>query len=513
MSVLDIEDLSKSFVGTKALSSFSLSLSAGEIHALVGANGSGKSTLIKVLSGFHVPDSGRVHVDGHALTFGAAESAYKLGCRFVHQDLALIDTVSVVDNLHLSTQFPTRMLTIRPRNLRDSAAALLDQIGLSHIDPRQPVGQLSAAERTGVAVARALQPDEQNPPKVLVLDEPTATLPIEEIDHLLAILTTAADRGLAVLYVTHHLDEVHRIGHSVTILRDGQSVARAPTADISRDTLVSLLGGAENAESEPEVLQPARRAHDASLMVDDLWEGPIRGISLTATGGEIIGVAGLTGSGRERLLGAIFGAYTRSRGTVTVGGTPIPAGRPDAAIAAGAAYLPADRKSSGGIMSLSADDNLVIGDLRPFWSRLFLRKSAVARESRVWFERLDVRPRSGGRQQLQTFSGGNQQKILLAKWLRLNPQVLLLDEPTQGVDVRAKADIHHHILEAARNRALVLVSSTDIDELLLLCSRVVVVRQGHIRDELSGARLTESEVTRSFMSEITTLAAGDGTAS
>jgi ribose transport system ATP-binding protein len=509
--VLEIRDLSKSFLANQALSSFSLSLHRGQIHALVGANGSGKSTLIKVLSGFYLPDAGSVRVDGSELVFGVAESSYKLGCRFVHQDLALVDSVSVADNLHLSTVFPTRLGTIRRHELRSSAVSVLDQVGLSDVDPRQTVGELSAAERTGVAVARALQSDREHPPKVLVLDEPTATLPIEEVDHLLTMLMTAAQRGLGVLYVTHHLEEVYRISDWVTVLRDGRVVGQARTADMDRETLVALLGGAEVGETGAEVAAEARPGDASRLQVRDLWEGPLRGVSLSASGGEVLGIAGLTGSGREAILGNIFGVYPRSKGTVELGEAGVPGGRPDLAISAGIAYLPADRKTSGGMMTLSAQDNLTVADLRPFWSRLRLSRAAQAREARKWFGRLDVRPSSAVRQPLERFSGGNQQKILLAKWLRLEPRVLLLDEPTQGVDVGAKGEIHRHILDAAKRGAIVLVSSTDVEELLFLCSRIIVLRNGRIFDELSGARLNESEIMRSFLSHIGTQDSDDRT--
>jgi ribose transport system ATP-binding protein len=498
LPALEIKGLSKFFLSNRALSGFDLSLAPGEIHVLVGANGSGKSTLIKALSGFHVPDDGEAEVDGVPVEFGVPDSAYRLGCRFVHQDLALVDGATVVDNLHLGTGFPTRFGTVRRGELRRRARAVLDRVGLTEVDPSQKVSELTAAERTGVAVARALQPDPQHEPKVLILDEPTATLPVDEVDRLLTILRTASDRGVATLYVTHHLDEVYRIGHAVTVLRDGVIVGRGSTQDLRRDALVSMLGGSDAVDEDTAWPEPA---HDESrsLVIENLWDGAVRGVSLTVGTSEIVGVTGLSGSGRERLLGSIFGAHDRAEGRVRIGGVVVPPHRPDRSIAAGMAYVPADRKTSGGFMTLSAQQNISIVDLKPFWRRWLLRRSVEQRESRRWFDDLGVRPKDALSQSLERFSGGNQQKVLLAKWLRLQPAVLLLDEPTQGVDVGAKAEIHRHILEAARREAVVLVSSTDVEELLTLCTKVVVLRKGRIFDVLSGDRLTASGITRSFM--------------
>jgi ribose transport system ATP-binding protein len=497
--VLEIEGLSKSFLANRALDSFTLTLAPGEIHALVGANGSGKSTLIKTLSGFHSPDAGHVMVGGAPLEFGVADSGYRLGCRFVHQDLALVDTATVLDNLHLGTGFPSRFGTVLRRASQRSAREHLDRVGLTEVDPGQRVGELTPSQRTGVAVARALQPDSQYEPRLLVLDEPTATLPVEEVDRLLTILRAASSRGLAILYVTHHLDEVYRIGHTVSVLRDGRTVVRGATSELPREMLVSMLGGSDLA-AEPVGAPQLMTDDSRSLVVSNLWDGPLRGVSLTVGPGEVVGVAGLSGSGRERLLGSIFGVYRRSDGVVSLGGLDVPSYRPDRAIALGIGHVPANRKTSGGFMELSAVQNISIADLQPFWKGLFLRRSAEAKEAQHWFEQLDVRPNDALSQKLERFSGGNQQKVLLAKWLRLNPSVLLLDEPTQGVDVGAKAEIHRHILDAARREAIVLMSSTDVEELLALCTKVVVLRKGRIFDVLQGERLTESEITRSFMS-------------
>jgi ribose transport system ATP-binding protein len=496
---VEIRDLSKSFPGTLALSAFHLEIAPGEVHVLVGANGSGKSTLIKVLSGFHPPDAGEVRIGGRPMSFGSGEQAYRLGCRFVHQDLGLVGTLSVLDNLHLGS-FPTRAGTIRTREMRASARAMLAEVGLD-VDPGVLVADLGAAQRTGVALARAVRSDPAHPPVLLVLDEPTATMPADEVDHLLAMVRAAASRGVAALFVTHHLDEVFRIADSVTVLRDGQIVGRSAIESVQRPALVSLLAGGEVEDVRRDLGGEDAGAGPAALVVDDLWAGPLRGVSFSVAPGEVVGVAGLTGSGRETFLPAIFGARSRDRGTVTVAGTVVPPSRPDRAMSAGAGLLPAERKTLSGIMTLSARENLSLTSLKPFWHRLRLNRRQEDDEARTWFRDLGVRPAGGLEQELVRFSGGNQQKVLFAKWMRRRPAVFLLDEPTQGVDVGAKAELHRQLLAAADAGMAVVVSSTDTEELVALCSRVLVFRGGRISAELRGARITVGAITRSVMSD------------
>jgi ribose transport system ATP-binding protein len=503
-AALVITNLSKSFSGNAVLSDFHLSVAAGEVHALVGANGSGKSTLIKVLSGFYSPDQGSsILVGGTALRPADPEHAYKLGCRFVHQDLGLVDTLSVLDNLYLTAGFPTKAGTIRRRHSLQLASEMLARLALS-VDPQRKVSELSAAERTGVAIARAVRPDTGHPPRVLVLDEPTAALPVDEVQRVLEIVRAAAAGQVAVLYVSHHLSEVHRIADSVSVLRDGRTIARLPMSELDSGDLVTMLVG--------ERLDSVRRtsgslsAEGAScaLRVSHVTARNLDDVSFAIQPGEIVGIAGLDGSGRESVLGAAFGAIPRQSGAVHVGRVEIVPMRPDLAMRAGAAYLPADRKVSGGMMTMTARENLTLADLRPLWRRLALRRRAERHETRRWFEALSVRPATSYGLHLGRFSGGNQQKILFAKWLRRSPDVLLLDDPTQGVDVGAKVELHKHMLAVAERGAAVVVSSTDNDELTLLCSRILVMRRGRIVDELSGSRIDTSEITLGIMADSAT---------
>lgn len=497
---LRIRRLTKSFAGMVALADFELDIEPGEVHALVGENGSGKSTVIKILAGYHRPDpGGEIEIDGTALPFGSAPAAHGMGCRFVHQDLGLVLQLPVVDNLYLNSGFASRFGTIREAQTRRRASELLRRIDLD-IDPRTVVATLPLAQRTGVAVARALEGEDRAQVKLLVLDEPTATLPENEVHQLLGMIRRVAADGVAVLYVSHRLDEIFRVADNVTVLRDGHRVATVPVSSLGKRRLVTLLVGDELGEL-PSPGSGGSGGVGAALSVQGLRGPGVTGVTFRARPGEIVGFAGITGSGRESLLGMIFGAVPRLGGVVEAGGRPLPPYDPRAAIAAGLAYLPPDRKTTGAMMDLSARENLSICGLRSFWSGLRLRRAAERAEARQWFDRLDVRPAGATEKQLATFSGGNQQKVLFAKWLRLSPTVFLLDEPTQGVDVGTKGELHRQLLGAAAAGSTILVSSSDLEELTALCHRVLVLRAGRVAAELGNSPVTTASISRASLGE------------
>lgn len=491
--------LSKAFGGVPALDGVSLTIGSGEIHALLGENGSGKSTFIKILSGYHHADAGDVLIDDEPVSLGSASSAYASGCRFVHQDLGLVASASVLDNLYLNAGFPARWGTIRGREARRRARQQLAVVGLGELDPTLPVSALTPAVKTGIAVARALLRDETSEAKLLVLDEPTATLPDNEVRQLLDIVRRVASSGVGVLYVTHRLDEVFDLADNVTVLRDGRKVATEPVSALDRRRLISLLVGTEL--DDIHAVSESMHAHEGEpvLEVRDLVAGPLRGICLDARPGDVLGIAGITGSGRETVLGSLFGATAREAGVVRVGGQNVTALRPDLSMSAGMAYLPADRKVHGAFMDFTARENLTMADLSPFWLRLRLRRGLEVAASQQWFQRLAVRPSGGHERPLSAFSGGNQQKVLFGKWLRRNPKVFLLDEPTQGVDVGAKGELHRQLLAAAEEGAAVIVSSSDVDELAALCHRVVVLRDGRVVADLAGDDVSVVSITRACL--------------
>jgi ribose transport system ATP-binding protein len=493
---LEVRGLTKTFVGTPALKAVDLTVVPGEVHALLGENGSGKSTFIKILSGYHVPDpGGEVLVAGRRLHFGAPDASYNLGCRFVHQDLGLVESLSVADNLSLTTGFPTRLGAVRGRELRRRVAASLEIAGLD-LDPGLAVAGLSPAMKTGVAVARALQENDTATARLLVLDEPTSTLPVSEVAHLLGIVRAVAARGIGVVYVTHHLAEVFEIADRLSVLRDGAKVVTVNVRDIDRPTLVRHLVGRELDEAHAaSAALPARRP-DLALEVAGLAAGPLTGLDLRVRAGEVVGVAGLTGSGRETLLAAVFGGFPRDAGQVRVDGRAVAAGRPRASIDAGLVFLPADRKLHGGVMDLTSRENLTLPRLRDLWRPPVLRRREEVAQTGHWFSRLDVRPADAAEKPLFSLSGGNQQKVLFGKWLRCAPKVLLLDEPTQGVDIGAKAEIHRQLLAAVAAGAAAVVSSADSDELVALCHRVLVLRAGRVVAELVGDEISVAALAR-----------------
>ena len=497
--------LGVSFGAVRALHDVSLDLAAGRIHALVGQNGSGKSTLVKILAGVHDSDGGSIAMDGEEFDPRRPGEARLRGLRFVHQDLGLVDSLDVVENLALGrgydVRFPRR---ISWRHERRQAHAALTDLGYD-LDVRSLVGSLRASERTGIAIARALDGWE-SAARLLVLDEPTASLPEAEVARLFDVVRTIRARGVGVIYVSHHLDEVLAIADRVTILRDGARVGTFAAEDLDHDRMVELIVGRGAAGSGEQSVSPARdpaspgapSEYEPSLIVEDLSGVVLRGVSLRVGAGEIVGVAGLTGSGREELGPALFGAAGRS-GSVSVAGRVVPADRPDLAIEAGLGFVPADRKSVGLVASMVVRENVTLADLRPYVRGGLLRHRAERSDVDTWLGVLDVRPRD---QTLGTMrlSGGNQQKVLLARWLRIRPRMLVLDEPTQGVDVGAKAEIHRRIVAAAHDGAGVLVCSTDTAELVRVCDRVLVMQRGGIGAELVGRDISEERIDRLCLS-------------
>lgn len=498
-SALRLHNLSKSFNGTTVLRGADLVVERGEIHALVGENGSGKSTLIKVLAGFHKPDAGATaEVGGRELELGSATSARDLGCRFVHQDLGLVSTLSVLDNLMLGNAqgYPVRWGTIKRTAARAQARAMLDRIDLD-ADLSAPVWSLPIAEQTGVAIARALRDDGDRPASLLVLDEPTASLPFDEVQRLHELVRSAADHGVGVVYVTHRLEEIFQLTDRVTVLRDGVVVGDHDTVDLDHDSLVDLLVGKSFSLSrlagEAPLAEPV-------LSIAGLSAGKLSDFSLLVSPGEIVGLAGITGSGRESVLPAVFGGMPRRAGVVEVGNTAVPPVAPHVSMRNGIGYLPPDRATLGALLEMTGEENLTFGDLRPFSSFFFLSASKERAETQNWFERLDVRPlRAALEHKISVLSGGNQQKVLIGKWLRLQPRVLLLDEPTQGVDIGAKAQIHAEVAAAAESGAAVVVASTDIEELVSLCHRVLVIAHGSAFVELAGNDVNNSNLVKAIL--------------
>jgi ribose transport system ATP-binding protein len=489
--VLDVAELSKTYPGQVALDRARLQVRSGEIHALVGQNGSGKSTLIKLLAGYVKADHGaRVRFGGSDVDLWALDRDERHRIRIVHQDLGLVPALSTVENLGLGHGYHTGVGgRIKWRSEVRRAQELLLAFGLAP-DVRQPVATLSPAERAAVAIMRALQDWDIGRPGLLVLDEPTASLNRGEVDALFREVRRVAEQGAGVLFVSHMLDEVLALADRVTVLRDGKVVAAGePVAQLDERRLVELIVGRSMTEMYPDSDHVVGRP---VLEADQVVGASLRGVTLKIHNGEVLGVAGLVGSGREEIAGALFGATPRYAGRVLVNKQKVFA-TPVDSIRAGVAFVPADRKSVGLDTQERLYEHIPLPRLGPVQRGVRLDRRAARRAAAQWAERLDVQPLLLDRR-MEKFSGGNQQKAVLARWLRTEPVVLLLDEPTQGVDVGAKAAIYGHVRHAADNGMAVLVASSDAEELVHLCDRVLVFRSGTVAVELRGNTLTEERL-------------------
>ena len=487
--LVSLRDLTKTFPGLRALDAVSFDVHPGEVVAIVGQNGSGKSTLVKILAGVHHADSGEVEVrtsEGDPLSGPAALEHL----RFIHQDLGLIPTLSTIENLDLGRRLGRGALAPVHRGAeRREVVDLIARFG-DPFDVQAPVGSLSAAEQRIVAIARALSSWTRSD-NVLVLDEPTVALPGNEVSRLFDAVRRVAEEGAGIIFISHRLDEVLDLADRIVVLRDGRLVADVPAAAVDHDDLVRLIIGRELADAQ---VTPQASHGAPVLSARGVAGGSVIDASIELAAGEIVGVGGLLGSGHEHLSGLLFGAHTRTRGVVRVAGDVLVAGDPRAAINRGLALIPADRRARGAIMGMSARENLTLPRLGPLRRRLGrLDLEAERADVDDWSRRVALSPPDPERP-LNLFSGGNQQKVVLAKWLRNDPRVLLLDEPNQGVDVGAKASIYALIVAAARAGAAVLVTSSDMKELAFLCDRVLVMRDGRVALTLSKPGLTEADL-------------------
>ncbi|GGJ71153.1 sugar ABC transporter ATP-binding protein [Streptomyces brasiliensis] len=493
-AALAISGLSKSFQGQWALRDVDFELGVGEVHALLGHNGSGKSTLIKILAGYHHPEHGAVATrNDEPFHLGSAAAASEAGLRFIHQDLGVIDELDTAENLRLGQAYQGKWW-VSDRRERKAAADALASYGV-HLDPGVPLSRLRAADRAMVAIVRALHSGQEN--SIIVLDEATASLPTEECVLLFDLVKRARDRGASIVWVTHKLHEVFSLADRVTVLRDGRKVATVPVATLDEPQLVELITGRQIENLHPVATAPSS---EVILNVQGLTGPGVADASLSVHAGRVLGVTGLNGSGFDDLVHLVFGAAPRSSGEIRVGDSVLPLRHtPAQSIEAGMAFAPADRKTLSGIQSWSLRENMTLPKLRSGpvgW----LSARSERRDVAVWLGRLGVVP-SDPEALLSSLSGGNQQKVVIARWLRCGARVFLFEEPTAGVDVGAKTAIYEHLAAVVGLGAAVVIASSDIEEVVSVSDRVIVMREGRVVADLSGAALTVDRATAAALHE------------
>ena len=482
---VELRGISKRFGATAALSDVSMDLRAGEIHALVGENGAGKSTLVKILAGVHVPDAGTILLDGVPTRIADPAAARAHRVAVVHQEPRLFPDLSVAENVFLADPPKGRLGEISWREMRRAAAKLFEQLDV-RLDVGAPVRGLSMADQQLIEIAKALSVDA----KVLILDEPTASLSAHEVERLFTIVRRTRDSGVAVLFVSHRLDEVFRLSDRATVFRDGRHVITAATRDLTTADLVRHMVGRAVA------LFPKAEAAIGKILLEVRGltrAGEFHDVSFTVRSGEILGLAGLVGAGRTEIARVLFGISRPTAGEVLLDNRPVHFGTPSAALRAGIAYVPEDRHQDGLVLDFSISDNITLPILARLFPRLFVRGATERTLAQGYTDQLRVRM-TGVDQLAQALSGGNQQKVVIAKWLATKPRVLILDEPTRGVDIGAKVEVHRIVSDLAASGLGIILISSDLPEVLAMSDRILVLHEGRVTAEIARSDATEERV-------------------
>lgn len=506
--VLEMQGIRKAFPGVVALDGVDLVLHGGEVHVLLGENGAGKSTLMKILSGAYRMDAGEIRIQGHDANIHSPRDALARGVRVIYQELNLVPQLSVAENIYLGAAPSWGPGLIDWRRLHDDTASLLSDLGMP-IDPTTPVRRLSLAQRQLVEIAKALK----DQAVVLVMDEPTSALTAREVDQLFTLIGRLTSRGVAIVYITHRLDEVYRIGHRVTVLRDGRHIATEPLANTTVDHLVRLMANRDIKEHYPRQKTRETRSHRNGgqspgdsppgrndtgdcpplLRVENLSRrGVLSNISFSLHAGEILGIAGLLGAGRSELARVLAGADRADSGHITIGGSRATLRTPADAIRRGIGLLPEDRKAEGLVAGLTVARNIGL----PHQSKLARAGFVSPRSESALAEPIvkDLRVKATSTQPVRLLSGGNQQKVVLGKWLAGDARVFIFDEPTRGVDVGAKVEIYHLMNRLTAEGAGIIMISSELPELLGMSDRILVMHRGRIQAEFDAADATEERV-------------------
>ncbi len=484
-AVIRVEHLSKSFGGVQALQDVQLAIFAGEVHALLGENGAGKSTLIKILTGVHQPDSGTLVLDGRPIRLGSTSEAQAHGIAAIYQEPSLFPDLDIAENILVGRQ-PTRAGAVDWKQMYGEARGLLARLGLT-LDPRTKARELSVAQQQLVEIARALAINA----KVLIMDEPTSSLTLREVADLFALVRQLRAAGTAVVFISHRLEELFALADRVTTLRDGAYVGTRAMANVTSEELIRMMVGRSLGELFPKQAVPTG---DVVLEVDGLGvAGSFADVSFQLHCGEILGMAGLIGAGRTNVARALFGTEPATSGTIRLDGRTVTIRNPDSALALGIGYVPEDRKEHGLVLEMSIGSNITLPVLGKFarWGWLNSRREHQTAEAAA--QRLEVKMTTVD-QQAGQLSGGNQQKVVLAKWLEAAPRVLILDEPTRGIDVGTKAAVHRLMGTLAAQGMAILMISSELPEVLGMSDHILVMREGRITGRFSRAAATQEGI-------------------
>ena len=494
-SSLKLEGISKSFPGVQALSNVQFEVHAGEVHALLGENGAGKSTLIKIISGVHRPDEGNILVDGTPVQFHNPRDALAQGVATIYQELLLYPDLTVAENIFMGHAPRRRLGVIDWQAMREQAVEILASLDIHDIDVTRKVGTLTVGNRQRVEIAKALS---QNA-RLLIMDEPTAALTEADVVRLFEIVRLLRERGVAIIYISHRLDEVFELADRVTVLRDGQYVGTKPVSETSERDLINMMVGRTIDELFPKA---EADIGEVMLEVRNVTRKPLtHDVSFQLRAGEIVGLAGLVGSGRSELAQVIFGFTPAESGEILIEGKQVSINHPGQAMELGIAYVPEDRGTQGLIRQMTVRENVSLAVLKMLANAPVVDRQAERDLAQRSIKQLNIRAYST-EQIVNKLSGGNQQKVVVSKWLASNPRVLIMDEPTRGIDVGAKAEIHRLMSELAQQGMAVLMISSELPEVLGMSDRILVMRMGRLVAEFSRAEATQENVGAAMMSDM-----------
>ena len=486
VKAVEMKEISKSFFGIKVLDNVTLTVEPGEIHALAGENGAGKSTLMKILQGVYTMDSGQIQIAGKDAVINSFQDAQAYGIGMVFQEFSLIPELTVAQNIFLNREPKSKMRFIDDSLSATQAHQVLVDIGID-IDVRVKVSTLSRAYQQLTEIAKAIAADA----KLLILDEPTASLAKNEVDALFTVLKGLTARGVSIIYVSHRMDEIYQICDRITVLRDGKWVATSPLSEITPKEIIAHITGRKDLEMLTHTDRGVDRSGTPLLEVKNLTVGQkVRNVSFQLFQGEILGLAGLMGSGRTELVRAIFGLDKKSSGTVLLNGTEIVIKNPRDAMAARLAFIPEDRRRQGLVMEHSIETNLAANNLKRLSHLNFLNFTKISQLSVESIEKFEIRPPEGSRP-VKLLSGGNQQKVVIAKWIATNPSIVLMDEPTVGVDIGTKVEIMKLIRSLADEGKSIILISSELPEIMGVCDRILVLKNGEVRENLDRKKIED----------------------